>query len=79
MDPSQNDRQPMAVALEWVSRITTVAFEMVLPGVGGWLLDGALGTFFFFSLIGFGVGLAGGMWHLIVMANRSSQNRDDKK
>ena len=72
MDPSQNDRPPMAVALEWVSRITTVAFEMVLPGVAGWYLDRALGTFFF-VLIGFGVGLVGGMWHLILMANRSSQ------
>lgn len=56
----------MALAMEWVSRITTVALEMVLPGVlGGWL-DGRLGTGYL-GLIGFAFGFAVGFWHLLRM------------
>jgi hypothetical protein len=67
----------MAVAMEWVSRITTVALEMVVPGVVGWFIDRWLGTRFF-VIIGFGLGLVGGMYHLIVMANSASSRRNDK-
>ena len=34
----------MAQAVEWVSKITTVALEMVLPAIGGRYLDQRLGT-----------------------------------
>ena len=57
----------MAVAMEWVSRITTVALEMVLPGLGGVWLDRKLGTLVVFTLIGFAVGLTWAIWHLIRM------------
>jgi hypothetical protein len=68
----------MAVAMEWVSRITTVSLEMVIPGVVGWFIDRALGTGFIIAIVGFGLGLVGGMYHLIVMANRATARRDGK-
>ena len=53
--------------MEWVSRITTVALEMVLPGVAGQWLDRRWGTNFL-GLAGFALGLAVGVWHLLLMA-----------
>ena len=64
----------MAVAMEWVSRITVVSLEMVLPGLAGQWLDQRWGTQFL-ALLGFACGISGAMWHLIVMtrpAKRSS-------
>jgi ATP synthase protein I len=77
MHPPQDKRPPMAIAMEWVSRITTVALEMVIPGVIGWFVDRALGTSFI-AIVGFGLGLVGGMYHLIVIANRTTERRDGK-
>lgn len=57
----------MAVALEWVSRITTVALEMVLPGVFGIWIDGKTGIPLVFTLLGFGLGGSLAMWHLLSM------------
>jgi len=57
----------MAVALEWVSRITTVALEMVLPGVLGIWIDGKTGIPLVFTLLGFGLGGSLAMWHLLSM------------
>ena len=56
----------MAVALGWVSRITTVALEMVLPGVLGFWLDRQFGTVFL-GLVGFALGFVLGMRHLLAM------------
>ena len=54
----------MVVALEWVSKITAVALEMVLPGILGHWLDERWGTGFL-ALLGFGIGMTTGIWHLI--------------
>jgi hypothetical protein len=56
----------MSVALDWVSRITTVALEMVLPGLAGLWLDQRLGTSFL-GLVGFALGMVLGFWHLLLM------------
>jgi len=63
----------MAVALEWVSRITTVALEMVLPGLGGQWLDQTLGTLVLFTLLGFALGMTLGIWHLIRMTKSDEE------
>lgn len=55
----------MALALDWVSRITTIALMMVLPGIAGYWVDGKLGTRALFALLGFGLGMFVGMWQLI--------------
>ena len=65
--PEQPDPpQAMAVAMEWVSRITVVAVEMVLPGVAGQWLDHRYSTNFL-ALLGFAGGVSFAIWHLIVM------------
>jgi hypothetical protein len=57
---------PIATAMQWVSRITTVGLEMVLPGLGGLWLDGRWGTSFL-GLVGFALGMTLGIWHLLQM------------
>ena len=57
---------PIAAAMGWVSRIITVALEMVLPGLAGQWLDRRWGTSFI-GLIGFALGLTLGIWHLLQM------------
>jgi len=64
----------MALAMEWVARITTVALEMVLPGLAGQWLDGRLGTSFL-VLLGFGIGLVGGVTHLLLMTRVVGKKR----
>ena len=64
--PSGDRRPPLAVAMEWVSQITTVVAEMVLPGLAGQWLDRRWGTKFI-GLLGFAVGLTVGIWHLVSM------------
>ena len=65
---------PMAAAMQWTSRITTVSMEMVLPGLGGLWLDQHWGTQFIAPL-GFVFGVTLGMWHLIQL----TKIKDDKK
>lgn len=67
--PPSTPRHPMALAMEWVAKITTVGLEMVLPGVGGHYLDTRLGTGYW-APIGFGVGMAVGILHLVQMTRR---------
>ena len=63
---SPDDRPPMVEAMSWVSRVTTVTMEIVLPGLlGGWF-DRRWGTKFL-ALVGFGLGLVCGIQHLLVM------------
>jgi hypothetical protein len=59
-------RPPVAVAVEWVSKITTVSLEMVLPAVGGSYLDKRLGTNYW-TLVGVVLGTVVGLWHLLQM------------
>ena len=58
---------PFAIAMQWVSRITTVALEMVLPGLAGLWLDGRWGTSPLLGLVGFGLGMTLGIYHLVQM------------
>jgi hypothetical protein len=59
----------IAEGMKWVSRITTVALEMVLPGLVGLWLDNQLETQFF-ALLGFALGVPLGIWHLIAMTKK---------
>ena len=56
----------MAEATTWVSRITVVALEMILPGLAGLWLDNRLGTGFL-ALLGFALGVPLGIRHLMAM------------
>jgi ATP synthase protein I len=67
----------MALAIEWVSRITTVALEMVLPGILGQWLDARWGTGFL-GLAGFALGVSVGLLHLLQMT-KAAQKQLGKK
>ena len=69
-----NQPSPMAAAMEWVSRIFAVALEMLLPGLAGIWLDKKLGTGFL-VLVGFGLGIALAIWHLLAMSKRATNSR----
>ncbi len=60
---------PLAVAMEWVAKITTVGLEMVLPAIGGAYLDKRIGTTYW-ALIGVALGMVVGMWHLLQMTRK---------
>lgn len=62
---------PLARAMEWVAKITTVAIEMVLPAVGGSYLDRWLGTRYW-VLAGLVLGFVVGIWHLLQMTRPKS-------
>ena len=69
MSESPDDRSAMALAMEWVSRVTTVSFEMVVPCLAGRWLDGWVGSTPVLTILGAAFGLSAGMWHLIKMAS----------
>ncbi len=71
--PANQGKSPLALAAEWVSRITTVSLEMVLPGLAGQWLDRRWGTGYL-GLVGFAIGLTGGMWHLLRMTGAGSSS-----
>jgi hypothetical protein len=63
----------MVEAMEWVSKITTVALEMVLPGLAGTWLDRRWGTNYL-AIVGFALGLGLGLWHLLVLTGSGKED-----
>ncbi len=76
--PEDPPRHPTAVALEWSTKITTVALEMCLPAVGGWYLDQMWGTRFW-VLIGAVIGPPVGIWHLLRMTQQAQASLPNTK
>lgn len=57
--------------MQWVSRITTVSLEMIVPGLIGLWIDHELGilrVFPVFLVLGVILGVAVGIYHLVRMA-----------
>jgi hypothetical protein len=71
-------RSATAKAAEWVSRVTTISLEMVLPGLAGYWLDTKLGTRVLFLLVGFAVGGYLAFLQLQAIARRT-KNRPAKQ
>jgi F0F1-type ATP synthase assembly protein I len=69
MPRSENEPNQMAFAFGWVARMTTVVLEMALPGLGGQWLDSLWGTNYW-VLVGFGLGFAVGIFHLMQMVKQ---------
>lgn len=64
----------MAVAMEWVSKLTTVSLMMILPGILGNWLDKRWGTGFL-ALVGFALGLVAGVWQLLVFVRADNKSK----
>ena len=67
---------PIALAMEWVAKITTVGLEMIVPAIGGRYLDHYLGTQYW-TVVGLVIGVVFGFWHLLQMTKVVKQ--DDSK
>jgi hypothetical protein len=76
----EEDRSGLALAGQWVSRIMTVSFEMVIPGLIGLAVDRRLGWKFpVLGLLGFGLGITAGIWHLAAMTGQSPRDRNGRQ
>ncbi|MEX1097867.1 MAG: AtpZ/AtpI family protein, partial [Planctomycetales bacterium] len=73
----KDNRPPLAIAMDWVSRVFSVALIMVLPGLGGQWLDKRWGTNFL-ALAGFALGVAAGIYYLLVVTRIKSNGRPDR-
>jgi F0F1-type ATP synthase assembly protein I len=71
----RDSRPPMVVAMQWVHRLTTISFGMVLPVVGGYFADRQWGTTPVLVLVGATLGFAWSLWQLIRIAKRSADDR----
>lgn len=79
MASAGDPKDPVALAAEWVGRIIAVGIEMVLPGLAGKWLDDRWGVGPLCTLIGFGLGMTVGIWHLLVMTTAKQRDRDRPK
>jgi hypothetical protein len=62
----KDDRPPVAIAAQWVSQITGIGLEIVVPIVIGRWLDERWGTSFC-TAVGVVVGPLLGFWHLLTL------------
>ncbi len=78
MTSPPDGRSPAARAAEWSSRIMTICLEMVVPGLVGYWLDKKFGTKFVFMLLGFALGFAIAIKHLLYITRKTNQERTSK-
>lgn len=80
MVKSSQDRPPLAVAMQWVSQITTVSLEMSLPALLGYWLDSKWQTEPWLVVVGGVLGFVVGIRHLLQMVkmSESSQKSQDR-
>ena len=78
MSDERPSLDPLGLAMEWVTKITTVALEMVLPTLGGYWLDKRNGTGYW-TVVGAVVGLVAGMWHLLLMTRVPGPGKRPKR
>ena len=70
------DSRSVALAFEWVAKITTVGLEMALPAIIGGYADRRLGTGYW-ALVGLVFGFVAGLWHLLRMTSAPDHRDND--
>ena len=65
----------MAVAMAWTSRVTTIALEMVVPGLVGLWIDHCLGTKVLFLVLGLILGFGIALRELVKLANPNGEGQ----
>ena len=78
MKNSPDDRSPLALAMAWTSRATTISLEMVLPGLLGYWADQYFGTGIVLLVVGVVLGFATGMRHLTQLTKPPRNNGDQR-
>ena len=76
MKEHRDDRSSLALGLEWSSRITTVALEMVVPALVGYWIDLKLGTRLVFLVSGTVLGFVTGLMSLLRMTRPVKPDRE---
>lgn len=76
--PPDDQRPPLVVAIQWVSQITTVSLEMVLPAALGYWLDGTFGTEPWLTIVGAVLGFGIGLRHLLELTAPSDKTSKHK-
>jgi len=61
-------RSPIAIAIEWSTRLMTIGLEMALPAAAGYWLDLHISTSPVFVILGALLGFIAGMFHLLQIA-----------
>lgn len=79
MDKQCDGRSPLALGLEWSSKVTTVALEMVIPPAIGYWLDQRLGTPLLFLVSGAVLGFAVGLRNLLQMTRRTTVDEETRE
>lgn len=74
-----DDRSPLALAMEWTSRVTTISLEMVLPGAAGYWADQKLDTEPVLLLVGVILGFGTALWHLIKLAGSAAESPGSRR
>ncbi len=74
-----DDRAPLAIGMQWASRVMAIAGVMVVPGLGGYWIDQRLGTKAVFTITGFAFGMSAGMWQLIRLTAKDEQDSSDRQ
>lgn len=75
----EKNRSFIATAVNWASRVTSIALEMVVPPVLGLWIDEKLGTGFVFVSLGAVLGFCTGMLSLLKMAKSVAQPNREKR
>ncbi len=70
---ASSPRSPLALGIEWASRITALGFEFALPAFLGDYLDRRWGSGPVGLLAGMALGFAAGMVHLLRIARDASK------
>jgi ATP synthase protein I len=70
VDKQQESRSPLALGMEWASRITTIGLMFALPAMVGYGVDSWLHTTPVGTIIGAGLGFATGMLQTVRMSRQ---------
>lgn len=81
MDKQQESQSPLALGIEWASRITTIGLMFALPAMLGYGVDSWLHTTPAGTIAGAGLGFAVGMLQTVRMSRQlggGSVSRQDR-
>lgn len=76
--PDENELSSLALGVQWSSRITSIALEMVLPAVLGIWIDSKLGTEILFTVLGGILGMSAAMMHLLRISKEEHKKKTEK-
>ncbi len=74
-EKTPDDRSPMAMAIEWSTRLMAIGLEMALPAIGGHWLDLRIGTSPVLIIGGAVLGFVAGMFHLLQIARQQGPHK----